>query len=96
MNKTQQTNNMEPEKKDVWEELDFFTKDMVIGILSGDKNSPVFVNNDLEMPRLKNFIRTHFISKEDVADKIKIKFNGYGGRLGFTQSDLLDLLTQEK
>lgn len=29
---------------------------MIIGTLSGDKSSPVFVNNELEVPRLKSFI----------------------------------------
>lgn len=30
---------------------------LTLGTLSGDEKSPVFVNNDLEIPRLKNFIK---------------------------------------
>lgn len=31
--------------------------------------------------------------KRAISDRIKHKFNGYGGKLGFTQSDLLDLMS---
>ena len=34
--------------------------------------------------------------KGEVADKIKSKFNGFGGALGFTRNELLALLTSEE
>ncbi len=34
--------------------------------------------------------------KEEIADAIKHKFNGHGGTLGFTQSELLSLLNKDK
>lgn len=43
---------------DTWErEFDKAFGNCILGVLSGDKSSPVFVNNEIEMPRLKSFIR---------------------------------------
>lgn len=33
--------------------------------------------------------------RERIADKIKYKFNGYGGNLGFDQGELLDIITNK-
>jgi len=65
---------------DNWEKrYSEFMKGKTIGTLSSeDKNrlSPVFVNNDLEIPRLKNFIkeeksRSYELGKNDAVDYIK-------------------------
>jgi len=41
------------------EGFDVLMEGKTIGTLSGDKSSPVFVNNDLELPRIKNYLTTH-------------------------------------
>lgn len=75
---------LKPEKKDVWE--------------SEFENNPLFRSGGFYPFKndVKEYIRQNFISKAELADKINRKFNGYGGTLGFTRGDLLDLLTQEK
>lgn len=45
-----------PKKEDWEQDFDKEFGDLTLGILSGGKGSPVFVNNELEVPRLKNFI----------------------------------------
>lgn len=57
---TTQRKKMKKEpKQESWEEEwgRRFGK-LVLGTLSGDEKSPVFVNNELEVPRLLNFIRS--------------------------------------
>jgi hypothetical protein len=43
---------------------------LILGILTNDKGGPVFVNNDLEVPRLKSFISSLLISERSrIANK---------------------------
>jgi len=60
-----------PPKKEGWEEeFDDYFGHLVLGTLSGDEKSPVFVNNELEVPRLKNFIRTLLAQATEKSDKL--------------------------
>lgn len=43
-------------KEQLHAEFDERFGDLTLGILSGEKGSPVFVNNELEKPRLMNFL----------------------------------------
>ena len=51
----------------------------------------------VDLNDIKSFLfeTIEFVLKEK-ADRIKYKFNGYGGTLGFTESELLSILRGEK
>lgn len=55
--------------------------DLTLGILSGEKGSPVFVNNELEKPRLMNFLdqaydRIREESLREVLGKTEVMYEG--------------------
>lgn len=52
-----------PEVPDWEKEFDTQFKGITLGFLSGEEGSPVFHNNKLEVPRLKNFIRSLLASQ---------------------------------
>lgn len=83
---------MEPEKKDVWEkELDDIWSDHWEFYTTNDQKR----NKDI----IKSFIKTHFISKAELREKInklpQWKSKEFPDPTVYL-SDLLDLLTQEK
>lgn len=50
---------------------------LTLGIVTGEKRSPVFVNNDLEVPRLKNFISRILLSeRQAILDELYTKVDG--------------------
>lgn len=61
---------------------------IVIGHLSGDKDSPVFVNNELNLPRFKSFFDHSLLTlieeiEREVEDYPRKIFELYEGKLPF-------------
>lgn len=53
-------------REEIEEEFEKEFGDLTLGILSGDEKSPVFINNELEKPRLKSFL-SQAISRTAIA-----------------------------
>lgn len=80
--------------------------DLILGTLSGEKGSPVFVNNELEVPRLLNFIETEISRTErELVEKTRNYFdyliqrekeNGFGTLKTERRKKILLALLQTK
>lgn len=78
-------NNMEPEKKDVWE---LFDEENEAGHFMTEHGHP-------NIKKLKSFIKTHFIPRAEVvekANKIAYLSDDLGGGKAVPLDDLLDLI----
>ena len=79
-------------QKESWE--DEFQKEfdnLTLGKLSGDKGSPVFINNDLEVSRLKSFIREKIAeARQEERDNMlgEKKFDCWPGNCPFAKSEI--------